>query len=148
MNKWIIPVIAVMAISAFAVIMVSDEPEREPFGPQGTWVEIAGTGGIFYHKESLRREGKMVYVKLRNENPVALKTLNATDILFEAAFYCNRNKVRTLSKIIRYEDGAIEADDENYLEANPDTDELNETQDLMDISTTQDLQVAFWAFCE
>ena len=145
--KWTIPVIVVIAIAVFAVIVVFDEPELEPLGPPGTWEEIAGTNGILYHKESLRREGNMVYATLRNENPSALETLKATGILFEAAFYCNRNKVRTLSRTIRFEDGAIEAYDKNHLETNPDSDKLNETSDLMDINAIQDLRLAYWRFC-
>ncbi len=145
--KWTIPVIVVIAIAVFTVIVVFDEPELEPLGPPGTWEEITGTEDILYHKESLRREGNMVYATLRNENLSALETLKATDILFKAAFYCNRNKVRTLSRKIRFEDGTIETYDENNLEANPDSDKLNETSDLMDINAMQDLRLAYWKFC-
>ena len=116
-----------IAMAAFAALIVA-------YNPGADWVEIPGTGGIHYDKASLKHDGSMVYATLKNENPQAKRAVNASEILFTAALYCDKGKIRTLTRTIRHEDGTVESDDANHLEADPGSDELNESHDLMDIS--------------
>jgi hypothetical protein len=141
MKKNTIPTLVVIAIVVFAVFVVTYNPRRE-------WVEIPGTKGLHYDKDSLKQDGNMVYATLKNENPQAKRSAKATDIQFTAAFYCNRGKIRTLSTTVYYEDGSIESDNENHLEANPNSDELNESHDLQDVSASPELERAFKTFCK
>jgi hypothetical protein len=133
--------IVAIAVVGFVVFVVAYSPRRE-------WVEIPGTGGVHYDRESLEQDGNMVYVTLKNENPETKRSVKATDILFTAAFYCNRGKVRTLSRTVRYKDGSVKSDNENHLEADPNSDELNESHDLQDIGASPGLEPAYKAFCE
>ena len=109
---------------------------------------IDGTDDIYYETDKLSRTDNMVYVTLNNRNAQALKKLDAKGLVFTAAFYCNKRKVRTLSKTIYYNDGFIDHNADNSLEANPETDALNETPDLLDMDTTPDLMLAFSFFCK
>lgn len=136
-----ISVIAAIAVFGFVVFVVAYSPRRE-------WVEIPGTGGIHYDRKSLKQDGNMAYVALKNENPETKRSVKATDIVFTAAFYCNRGKVRTLGRTVRYEDGSVKSDSENHLEADPASDELNESHDLQDIGESPGLEPAYRTFCE
>lgn len=148
MNKITITTFLVATLVMITVILVVMSPEEETFKTPGNWVKIEGTADIYYDKNSLARIGSMVYVSLNNRNPQALKSLEASELLFAAALYCNRDRVRTLSKTIHYTNGSIEHDEANNLEDNPETDKLNETPDLIDITATPDLTLVYSKFCQ
>ncbi len=141
MNKKTTPTLVGIAIVVFAVFVVAYSPGR-------AWVEIPGTKGLHYDKDSMKKDGNMVYATFKNENPQVKRSVKATDIRFTAAFYCNRGKVRTLSQTVYYEDGSIESDNENHLEANPNSDELNESHDLQDVSASPAMERAYRTFCK
>ena len=141
MKKNTIPMLVAIAIAVFAIFIVTYSPSKE-------WVEILGTKGLHYDKDSMKKDGNMVYATFKNENPQVKRSIKATDIQFEAAFYCNRGKVRTLSTTVYYENGSIESDNENHLEADPNSDELNESHDLQDVSVSPELERAYKTFCK
>ncbi len=148
MNKSTIIALLISALAIIAAIFVLMGPEEKTIETPGNWIKINETGDIYYEKDSLRREGDMVYVSLNNRNIKALQSLEAIELLFTSAFYCNRAKVRILSTTIHYNNGSIEHEENNYLEADPDSDELNDTTDLMDINSTPDLTFAYSMFCK
>ena len=148
MNKKTITALLVAALAIIAVILVLQSPEEKTIETPGNWVGINGTWDIYFDKDSLRQEGSMVYVSLNNRSVHALQSLEARELLFSVAFYCNRANVRILSKTIYYNNGSIEHNEENALETNPGTDALNETPDLMDINSTPALTLAYSMFCK
>jgi hypothetical protein len=144
MKKWRIPALVVV----IAVVSVAYAIYASQTGLNEQWVEIPGTSGIHYESNSVKRDGNMVYASLKNENIGRQQLRKIAGIRFEAAFYCTRGKIRTLKHEIRYEDGFIETSSEHHLEFNPNTDKINETHDLRDISEAPELEKAYHALCD